>query len=227
MYIERNAWILLHYNEGAENLQVNHMEKRLATIQDIPIISRIHAASWKVAYQGIVPQAYLDTLPEDYWVESFTQWLQDGALQALIAWEGDTAVGCVSYGKQVSSADLEQLPPDYGEIRSIYIHPDFMRRGYGKVLLHDAELALRIQGYSHCSLYVLEQNLSARAFYEKHGYTWEGTIDSFCILGQEITEMRYVKSLACPCPRRCKTHGDCVACKEKHTTKKYPCYCLR
>ena len=203
------------------------MERRPATIQDIPLISRIHAASWKAAYNGMIPQAYLDALPEDHWVESFTKWLQAGALQALIAWEGDAAVGCISFGKPVSVSGLKELPAGCGEIRSLYILPEYMRRGYGKALLHDAELALRIQGFSHCSLYVLEQNLSARAFYEKNGYARDGASASFRILDQDMTELRYVKSLACPCPRRCKTHGDCTACKEKHTKKKYPCYCLR
>ena len=30
-------------------------------------ISRIYARSWKSAYRGIVPQEYLDALPEDRW----------------------------------------------------------------------------------------------------------------------------------------------------------------
>ena len=36
------------------------MEIREATPKDVKDISRIHALSWKSAYKGIVPQAYLD-----------------------------------------------------------------------------------------------------------------------------------------------------------------------
>ena len=171
----------------------------------------------------------MDTLPEDYWVEPFSKWFQCGELEAIIAWEGDAPVGCISFGKPVSADAMgeQALPLGYGEVRSLYIHPDHMRRGYGKALLLAAELTLRIRGFSHSSLYVLEQNLNARAFYEKNGYVWDGTVASYTILDQPLAELRYTKSLACPCPRRCKTHGDCMACKEKHGKKKYPCYCLR
>lgn len=212
----------------AQSLRLGHMEIRQASIQDIPIISRIHAASWKAAYIGMIPQAYLDTLPEDYWVEPFIKWIQAGDLQALIAWEGDTPVGCISYGKPISISELGRNAPEgCGEVRSLYIHPDHMRCGYGKALLQAAELSLRIKGFSHSSLFVLEQNLFARAFYEKHGYAWEGTRASFAIIGHPIAELWYTKDLACPCLRRCKRHGDCIACVEAHKKKKYPRYCLR
>jgi hypothetical protein len=49
------------------------MEIRKATLSDIADISRIHAISWKYAYQGLIPQQFLDELEEDYWVERFTK----------------------------------------------------------------------------------------------------------------------------------------------------------
>ena len=51
------------------------MEIRKATIDDVKAISRIHALSWKSAYKGIVPQAYLDELKEDFWVQAFEAWI--------------------------------------------------------------------------------------------------------------------------------------------------------
>jgi len=46
-------------------MEESPMEIRTATLDDVPDISRIHALSWKAAYKGIVPQAYLDGLKED------------------------------------------------------------------------------------------------------------------------------------------------------------------
>ena len=206
-----------------------HMELKPAAVQDISAISRIHAASWKAAYIGMIPQAYLDTLPETYWVEPFTKWFQSGELQAIIAWEGDTPAGCISFGNPVSIPDSErkELPEGCGEVRSLYIHPDYMRRGYGKALLQAAELSLRIRGFSGCCLYTLKENRIARAFYEKNGYFIDGGTGSYEIAGKVITDLRYIKSLACPCPRRCKRHGDCIACTEAHKKKKNPRYCFR
>ena len=53
---------------------------RFAKPSDLSEISRIYAASWKQAYRGMVPQAYLDRLPEDFWVPSFSQRLEQGNL---------------------------------------------------------------------------------------------------------------------------------------------------
>lgn len=200
-----------------------------ATMEDIPLISRIHATSWKTAYRGMIPQAYLDTLPETYWVEAFATWFGSGKLRGLIAWEGETPVGCISFGQPVSVPDaaLKQLSAGCGEVRALYLLPEYMGKGYGARLLHAAEIALRMQGYENCCLYTLEENTKARAFYEKHGYAMNCVTEAYEIAGKHITDIRYCKSLACPCPRRCKRHGDCTACQEAHRTRKYPCYCER
>ncbi len=209
--------------------QASCIEIRPASVADAKRISHIHAASWKTAYQGMVPQAYLDALSEDHWVEPFTKWLQSGELEAIIAYVGENPVGCISFGTPIDTSvfGIEELPTGYAEVRSLYIHPDYMRSGYGRALLQAAEFSMRQQGVTHSALFVLDQNLPARAFYEKNGYAWDGTKVSYNIMGQAITDLRYVKSLSCPCPRRCKTHGDCISCKEKHAAKKHPCYCLR
>jgi predicted GNAT superfamily acetyltransferase len=39
--------------------------RRLTPSDDIDHVSRVYARSWKTAYQGIVPQEYLDSLPEN------------------------------------------------------------------------------------------------------------------------------------------------------------------
>ena len=46
------------------------MEIRYITESDNrDAISRIYEESWKYAYRGIVPQEFLDDLPESRWVE--------------------------------------------------------------------------------------------------------------------------------------------------------------
>jgi elongator complex protein 3 len=62
-------------------------------------------------------------------------------------------------------------------------------------LLRAAEDSLRLQGYTHCFLYVLDTNIVARRFYEKSGYSWDGSgID--CPVGTvTVRDLRYVKEL--------------------------------
>ena len=54
-------------------------------------------------------------------------------------------------------------------IDQLYIHPDYQRRGIGKVLLNFA----RERSPDHLWLYTLQINVSARAFYEKDGFVAE------------------------------------------------------
>lgn len=174
------------------------MRLRQATEQDVSVISRIHAASWRTAYRGMVPQSYLDRLDDRHWEQPFTVWLREGTIQATIAFSGDTPVGCVSYGKPigVSASDVEDAAPEeYGYLLSLYVLPGEVGKGYGKALLHAAERALKQQGYTHCFLYVLDQNTNARRFYEHCGYAWDGG-ELPCVLdGVQLNDLRYVKPL--------------------------------
>lgn len=73
------------------------MHLRLAQPDDLPELSRIYAASWKYAYRGMMPQAYLDRLPEDFWVPSFSQRLEQGIYTITVAEQQNTLCGGVIY----------------------------------------------------------------------------------------------------------------------------------
>ena len=48
-------------------------------------LSRIHALSWRAAYRGVIPQAYLDReITEDRWVPFFLEGARTGAHQGLL-----------------------------------------------------------------------------------------------------------------------------------------------
>ena len=114
------------------------MELRRAERKDAAAISRVHAASWKSGYRGMIDQGYLDGLREDHWVLPMSQWLESGSLEAVIAWEDGEAAGCVAYGQITppTGASGESAPPQgYGYILSLYVHPRYFRRGYGRALL--------------------------------------------------------------------------------------------
>ena len=109
------------------------MEIRKATIDDVKAISRIHALSWKSAYKGIVPQAYLDELKEDFWVQAFEAWINDNALTAQVILVNGSLVGCVAYGKA-----RDKSLRNWGEVVSIYLLPEHFGKGYGNKLLESA-----------------------------------------------------------------------------------------
>ncbi|MCO7124459.1 GNAT family N-acetyltransferase [Sporolactobacillus shoreicorticis] len=68
-------------------------------------------------------------------------------------------------------------------------------KGRGRQLMDFAVNHLKDQNYHKIFLWVFEENQRARKFYEKHGYTFDGTKEQLTIDGKQLTEMRYVYQL--------------------------------
>lgn len=166
------------------------MNIRKATFDDVKDISRIHALSWKSAYKGIIPQAYLDELKEDFWVPAFTAWIKDNILTVQLILENGRSVGCVAYGKS-----RDKVLPNWGEIVSIYLLPEYFSKGYGTKLLESALLDLKQSSYHNVYLWVLKQNQGARHFYEKNKFQCNKDECVCEIMGKQLTDIRYIYSL--------------------------------
>lgn len=163
------------------------MNIRKGTLDDVKDISRIHALSWKSAYEGIVPQAYLDELKEDFWVSAFTAWIKNNVLTVQIITDSGSSVGCVAYGRS-----RDKSLPNWGEIVSIYLLPEYFGKGYGNKLLESALLDLKKSGYRNIYLWVLKDNQRARRFYENNGLHCNKD-ECICeIMGKKLTDIRYV-----------------------------------
>ncbi|ATW25086.1 GNAT family N-acetyltransferase [Candidatus Formimonas warabiya] len=169
------------------------MEIRKGTLDDVKDISRIHALSWKSAYGGIVPQAYLDELKEDFWVSAFSVWIKDNVLAVQIITDHGSPVGCVAYGRS-----RDKSLPSWGEIVSLYLLPAYFGKGYGNRLLKSALSDLKKSGYQSLYLWVLQDNQRARRFYEKSGWQYNQDEYVFEIMGKKLTDIRYVYSF-CTC----------------------------
>ncbi|MGI5894582.1 MAG: GNAT family N-acetyltransferase [Candidatus Merdivicinus sp.] len=154
---------------------------RPAKLEDAAAIGKIYCESWKTAYRGIVPQDYLDSLtPDDRKINP--------ANYLVLESEDGTVFGLANIG---ASRDKER--PDLGELRAIYLLPEFWRKGAGTALFQAAETKLRQMGFSRYFLWVLTENTRARRFYEKMGMHLSGKEQSFSICGKELWECRYEK----------------------------------
>lgn len=161
-----------------------------ARVQDAETISNIYAESWKVAYKGLIPQRYLEELQNDFWVSAFQNWINNNILKVKQIYENDTPVGCIGYGKS-----RDEKLPNWGEIVSIYIHPDYFRKGYGQKMLDIALTDLKIDGFQNCYLWVLKENMTARLFYEKNGFQCNQDVFNLEIMGEKLMDIRYVIDL--------------------------------
>jgi ribosomal protein S18 acetylase RimI-like enzyme len=156
--------------------QVNEHDDRLA-------ISRVYEASWKSAYKDIIPQAYLDGIPEGRWA----QIADHPAWRTLVMLDGGKIVGTASYCAS-RFADMD----GYGEIVSLYLLPEYFGKGYGKRLLQAAVDGLTQMGYADVFLWVLEDNAKARRFYECFGFEAGGAYLDDDIGGKRLREIQYI-----------------------------------
>lgn len=150
---------------------------------NIDEVSRVYARCWKTAYQGIVPQDYLDAIPENRW----SPILINEVSNLLLAVDGDTVIGSATY-----CAARDGASEGWGEIVSLYLLPEYWRRGIGTCLFQEAVKALHELGYEKLCLWVLEENQPARKFYETNGFCCSGDIISADIGGKTLNEVRYV-----------------------------------
>lgn len=147
------------------------------------MVSKVYEESWKSAYKGIIPQEYLDSIPEGRWASNLDK-------------QGWGTLVCIDHGKIVGTSSfcksrLEQFQ-GWGEIVSIYLLPDYIGRGYGKSLMDAVLSELKKQGYEKVFLWVLEENTGARDFYEKYGFLPTDDILDVNIGGKALQEVRYV-----------------------------------
>lgn len=160
------------------------MEIRYITKNDNPLeISQIYENSWRYAYKGIVPQDYLDSIPTGKWAKS----LNKIGMNNLVLIEYERLIGTASFCKSRWKKYSE-----YGEIVSIYFLPDYIGKGYGKLLLNKCIEELKQSGFNKVLLWVLENNHRARKFYERNGFVDSGVFMDDNIGGKSVREVLYL-----------------------------------
>ncbi|MBE6764609.1 MAG: GNAT family N-acetyltransferase [Ruminococcaceae bacterium] len=149
---------------------------------DLLEISNIYESSWKFAYKDIIPQDYLDSIPKGRWANRINK----EGMNNLILIENGSIIGTSCFCKS-----RWENYNDYGEIVSIYFLPDYMGKGYGSHLLKRCVEELKSLGYNRLLLWVLEDNIRARRFYEKNGFVCSDEYLNDTIAGKELREVMY------------------------------------
>ncbi len=163
---------------------------RRATPADAGSIARLTVSSWRAAYRGILPEDYLSSLRVEprqaAWEEMLTR-DGDGRTPAWVAEDERGVWGFVSCGP----ARDDDVPAPAGEIYALYVEPAVWRHGLGRSLLEAAADHCLAAGHTTLALWVLEENLRARAFYEALGWAPDGSRRSIELGGESAPEIRY------------------------------------
>ncbi|PVZ63471.1 GNAT family N-acetyltransferase [Pelagibaculum spongiae] len=164
---------------------------RKAIKKDVAEVSKIHVLSWQHAYKGIINQSFLDGLDVEKRKVSWNKILEQSLGDLFVAVDNQQIIGFVHICR---CRDSDQNSEKVGEITSIYLDPKHVGRGVGFQLFTQAIKTLKASGFEKVMLWVLQENYSARAFYDKMGFEADGT--EKYLENLLLTEIRYQRALS-------------------------------
>ena len=184
---------------------------RPAAPNDAQEVARIRVLGWRFAYQGLVPQGYLDSLNVAEDTERMHGYLSqlpqnlppnniasvqgpnDGEKRSfMLAVRDDVVLGFCHFSAAPNNADRpERATPGgtmNGRLHSLYIDPDALGQGIGHALMSHALSTFAVWGCERAYLWVLEGNSRAVSFYERQGWQLTGDTKVDRSFGPELHE---------------------------------------
>lgn len=143
---------------------------RAARSEDASAIEQIRAKGWQYAYRNILSDTFLafKTSPQviQQKIDSFAERLHNSSKcndVFIVATNGLAVVGFVE-GGTIQSAECRADK----ELHSLYIHPDYIGLGLGKMLMQAFAREMQLKGAQSFGLMCFTDNKSM-SFYKKMG----------------------------------------------------------
>lgn len=169
---------------------------------DAVAVAALHVRSWLDTYprSSTVPgtspsvEARVAT-----WSQRLAQRSADEhLLVAVLDGHPDDLVGFLWAG---ATTDADDDPGLVGQIRSVHVDPLAQRKGVGRALLRQIGTRMSSMGYQDVTLWVVADNASARAFYERLGWQPDGATrrEELAMPGEDgpmVTVARYRSTVA-------------------------------
>ncbi|PWU10867.1 MAG: hypothetical protein C5B47_01550 [Verrucomicrobia bacterium] len=152
----------------SRRFHMNHYSSNIreAVLEDAAEITEVHVQSWKESYKGIVEQDYLDCI-------SFAERLKQR--KNILSGHSDKGKNLIVFNHRnqiIGFCDIgiarDERFMGCGEIYAIYILKGYQREGIGTALWKQSVNYFKTRNLIPFYVLVLEQNWSARMFYEKH-----------------------------------------------------------
>ena len=149
---------------------------------DASAVARVYVDTWRDAYRGLIPQAYLDSMSHALHERRWRQAFAAGGW-GFVAELDRRIVGFASGGRCRSRGRWS------GELFVLYVLPPWQGRGVGRALFDATYFELARRGHPDMLVWVLSTN-PARPFYEHLGGEPAG--ENFCdIGGARLKEVGY------------------------------------
>lgn len=168
-------------------VQLNDIKIRPLASGDEEATAKVHIQAWQEAYQGLVPQAYLDHLPSEL-KDRTNMWKNVLVNPQRWAWVAETQSGIVGFILFGPPRDSNR--EGYIELGAIYLLASQKGKGIGFSLLTTGFNQMKSLGYQKAYCWVLEGN-STIQFYEKSGATFSKKTKQDEIGGKMFNELAY------------------------------------
>jgi len=160
---------------------------RRAEPLEVRRIAEVHVRAWQTAYRGFIPDELLDTLSVENREAMWRRTISGGDVPI---WVAERAGHVIGFAATEPSRDLD-AGLGVSELYAIYVEPEVVGTGVGRVLFARAVDHLWQGGYTAATLWVLEENTRARRFYEHAGWRPDGATKTERWRGVDLTEVRY------------------------------------
>jgi len=178
------------------------LTSRLAGADDIPALEAVMAAAIGELQRGFLTPAQIAASRTIMGLDR--QLIADRSyfvVEAANA-DGGRIAGCGGWSRRATlyggdhspGRDAALLDPaiDAARVRAMYTHPDFARRGVGRLILTLCEAAARAEGFARLELMA---TLAGRPLYESHGFrALEAVLDDRG--GEPVPLVRMGKAIA-------------------------------
>ncbi len=138
-----------------------------AKLGDEATLAYIQTESWKAGFKDILSSEVLQKCTQtDKATAMFLRLLEQNIGNGyLLKVEGSPH--CIAWWDSTREKDMS----GYAELICIHSLPSRWRKGYGSKMMNTVLHDIAAAGYSKVMLWVFEDNMRARHFYEAHGFT--------------------------------------------------------
>jgi ribosomal protein S18 acetylase RimI-like enzyme len=158
--------------EGDDRLGVVIIES--ARPVDSQALRDLHLETWIATYRDRLPAAFFNERVVAHRARDWAELIrvQTALGGGILVARGDRSLcGLCQYGP---TQDDDDDPQRVGHIDRLYVHPAHRRAGIGGALLTNATHRLRSRGASEFTLWALQDDERARAFYERLEWRLDG-----------------------------------------------------
>lgn len=152
---------------------MGRLTHRIATPADAPALAEVMEAAIAELQKGFLDPAQIASSRMIMGLDR--QLLADGTYFMVL--DGEAIAGCGGWSRRATlyggdhtpGRDAALLDPatEAARVRAMYTHPDFARRGVGRLILQLCEAAAGAEGFKRVELMA---TLSGRALYSQCGY---------------------------------------------------------